>query len=114
MRGAGVVLLPWKGPNPSGALLLFEDRAESIVIQDSTFWNLPAPALFLSNSSLTISNSSFDQNLRWGPRVAVLKRGASLYVSGTTFINAYCANDGSLPRKISNPEHKTCTCDAHI
>lgn len=88
-------MLPWKGANPSGALLIFEDRSENFIIQNSNFWNLPAPALAVSNSSVTISNSSFDQNLRWGPRVAVVRRGASLYVSGSNFTNADCAKDGA-------------------
>lgn len=99
-------MLPWKDANPSGALLIFEDRPETFVIQNSHFWNLPAPALVVSNSSLTISNSSFDQNLRWGPRVAVVKQGGSLYVSGTTFTNADCARDGAL-LILSTPMH-TC------
>lgn len=91
----GVVLRPWKGPNPSGALLIFEDRPENFVIQNSNFWNLPSPALAVSNSTLTVSNSSFDQHLRWGPRVAVVDRASALTLTGCTFSNAYCAGDGA-------------------
>lgn len=90
-----MALRPWKGPNPSGALLIFEDRQEEFVIQNSNFWNLPSPALAVSNSTITVSNSSFDQHLRWGPRVVVVDRASTLTLTGCTFSNAYCAGDGA-------------------
>ena len=92
---AGVALRPWKGANPSGALLIFKDRTEDFVIQNSNFWNLPSPALAIANSTLTISNSSFDQHLRWGPRIVFVNRAAAVTVSGCSFSNANCIGDGA-------------------